>query len=252
MFDGCHDAIVYNSDDMNCEMDKETASFDLVQAMQEELRNALNSLGGKTSNGLLDRFVFLLAKHINSAADGYICLRKASKIDASKHLIRPSIEAALQIVAVRNKPELLYRFAHNERTQNRRLYEPQAIKLGEDYDIQDKKRWEDFTREYKAFFPAHDLLEQDISMFAAAKAAGLDWYYDVYYRLYCRFTHALLAATSGSLNWTDPEDNPQMAVAICCAVEAVQAAGGAAPNLVALRSRLDNLGTGGTEGQRSQ
>ncbi len=229
-------------------MDKETTSLELVQALQGELRNALNSLGVGTSKGLLDHFVVFLAKHINTAADGYISLRKALKIDASKLLIRPSIEAALQIVAVRNKPELLYRFAHNERTQDRKLYKPQAIKLGEDYDVKDKKRWEDFTGEYKSFFPAHQLLEQDISLFDAAKAAGLDWYYEVYYRLYCRFTHALLAATTGSLNWTDAEDNPQMAVATCCAVEAVQSAGGVAPNLIALRSRLNDIGSGRTEG----
>lgn len=233
-------------------MDKETTSLELVLAMQDELRNALNSLAGKTSHGLLDHFVVFLAKHINSAAEGYICLRKASKIHASKLLIRPSIEAALRIAAVQGKPELLYRFAHKERTEDRKLYKPQATKLGEDYDIKDKKEWEDFTREYKVLFPTHQLLEQDISLFDAAKAVGLDWYYDVYYRLYCSFTHALLRGTSGSLNWTDIEDNPQMALSICCAVDGVQSAGGAAPNLVALRKSLDNLGKNGTEGQRSQ
>src|SRR5437016_11099638 len=157
-------------------MNKENASLELAQAMQQELRNALNSLAGKTSNGLLDHFVVFLAKHINSAADGYVCLREASKVDASKLLIRPSIEAALQIAVVRNKPDLLYRFAHNERTQDRKLYKPQAAKLGEDYDIKDKERWEDFTRKYKAHFPTHQLLDQDISLFDAAKTAGLDWY----------------------------------------------------------------------------
>lgn len=87
-------------------MNNETASLELVEAMQEELRNALNSLAGKTSNGLLDHFVVFSAKQINWAADGYICLRKASKVDASKLLIRPSVA----------KPLSRSRSARNRRT----------------------------------------------------------------------------------------------------------------------------------------
>jgi hypothetical protein len=70
-------------------MISEAVSLKLLCDMHGGLSRALNSLRGKKSNGLLDYFLFYLAAHMNRAAEGYIVVRKASKIDASKLLIRP-------------------------------------------------------------------------------------------------------------------------------------------------------------------
>ena len=79
-------------------------------------------------------------------------------------------------------------------------------------------------------------------MWDVAAAAGLGAYYDRYYRLYCRFTHATFGAITGALNAFDPEDNRTIAVCALSGLETVLAAGGVAPNIDGLRSRLSKLG----------
>jgi hypothetical protein len=115
------------------------------------------------------------------------------------------------------------------------------MKAGTDYDFEDNKRWDDFTRIYKAIFPTHALAQKVITLRELASEVDVDWYYDFYYRLYCKFTHAALAAITGFLNDTDSEDNLNMAASIQCGVEAVKSTGGITPNLISLRERLSAL-----------
>jgi hypothetical protein len=212
--------------------------------MQGELCDALNSLAGKKNNGLLDKFVMYMSKYINMAADAYVPLRKSSKLDASKLLIRPSIEAAIQILAVQKKPDLLYRIAYSARIQDRKLVRPSAIKSGWDYDAEDNKRWCRFEQQYRAHFPNHALEQKELSLIDAATTAGVGWYYDVY-RLYSRFTHAALTAATGALNYTDIDDNCHMAACVCSGLEAVATGGATAPHLDSFRRRLSALGESG-------
>ena len=64
------------------------------------------------------------------------------------------------------------------------------------------------------------------------------------YRVYSRFTHAAYTAVAGSLD-TNSLDSPIMATCACCGLEAVTFAGGNAPNLIALRTRLSRLDDNG-------
>ena len=51
---------------------------------------------------------------ISEITEGYIVLRQANKITASRVLIRPAIEAAMKLAAVRLDPNNLLNIAHTE------------------------------------------------------------------------------------------------------------------------------------------
>jgi hypothetical protein len=70
----------------------EAKLLDLISEMQVQLATALNSLTGKQHKGLQDTFPVFSASHIDRALNGYILLRRASRIYASKLLIRPALE----------------------------------------------------------------------------------------------------------------------------------------------------------------
>ena len=53
----------------------EAAQLDLLDPLQQELTDALESLGGKNPNAFADWYFLLSAKHIHRAADGYLALR---------------------------------------------------------------------------------------------------------------------------------------------------------------------------------
>jgi hypothetical protein len=222
----------------------EICSLELLAELREALGAALNSLEGKQSNGLLDHFLGYSAATINRAADGYLTLRRASMIDASKLLIRPAMETMIRILAVRTQPDLLYRIAYTERIESRKLVRPIALKAGMDYDSEDEKAWKTFKQQYATHFPQHGLAEKQLSVLDAAKAAGIEDYYGRAYRLYSRFVHAAFTAaisrTIGRTS-TDGLDNLTVADCVCCGLEAVVSIGGSAPSLDTLRMRLRSL-----------
>ena len=86
----------------------------LLSDMQAELRDALNELGGRHGDGLLEHYPFYTAAHINRAVEGYVYLRESGRLEASKHLIRTAIEAFIRLQCVRTKPELLFPIAFTE------------------------------------------------------------------------------------------------------------------------------------------
>ena len=77
-------------------------------------------------------------------------------------------------------------------------------------------------------------------MSQAAKSAGIDGFYNMPYRIYCRFTHSSLSATCGDLN-TDAVDNRTMALCVYGVTDAVKLIGGKAPGLDSFRSRIAAL-----------
>jgi hypothetical protein len=94
--------------------EEEQRSLTLLCDIQQELANALNSVGGKQSRGALDNYYFYSADHANRAAEGFTYLRKSGRIDASKLLVRPLIETMFRVEAIQKKPELFYRIAYSE------------------------------------------------------------------------------------------------------------------------------------------
>ena len=158
-------------------MSVEKLAMTLLSDLQRELRRGLNSLGRsrKLSKGLHDNYLFYSASHINRAVEGFLFLRKGSRIDAAKLAIRSAIEAMLRIRAVQKKPELLYRIAYTERLEIKRWVRPAARRQGKDYDeAANECQWTEFKGMYKEQFPNHRLEDKRLSLVDAAKLAGLE------------------------------------------------------------------------------
>jgi hypothetical protein len=107
-----------------------------------------------------------------------------------------------------------------------------------------ENNWIHFRQAYQAKYPHYPALEEELSLRRAAECAGieLERYYDSAYRLYCRYTHAALRATSGSLNKFDRHDNRTMTLCALGAIDALVSIGAPAPNIESLRERFGCLG----------
>jgi hypothetical protein len=226
--------------------DPESELISLLGDLQTELATALNSLAGKYPRAIGDRYHLNAGGYINRAAEGYLLLRTRGRIDASKLLIRPAIEAMIRVQALRNKPELLYDIAYSEALEDKKWFRPAAVKYGIELSEKVAPDWEKFETAYKAQFPNAAMTKDKFTLYAAAKAAGLLNYYDTYYRMYCQYTHAALRATGGYLDdLADPEDTRVMIFCTYCALSAVAEIGAVSPNLESLHSRVDDLSKSG-------
>lgn len=218
-------------------MKAEPLADDYVPRLQFELKEALNSLGGRPCNGLLDAFNCYSATHIDRAADAYVLLKQANREEALPLLIRPAMEAMFRLLAVRSSPNVLYRLAYHEHLQDKKWATPFAPD-GVDSISFFANKWSDFAKLYAEQFPDYDLSSQDISLRQVAELAGIAPYYDSHYRLYCQHTHAALSACAGYLTEFHTENDRTMAACIICALEAVVSTGGASRNLDQLRAEL--------------
>ena len=216
----------------------ELESLKLLSDMQAELRDALNELGGRHGDGLLEHYPFYTAAHINRAVEDYVYLRESGRVEASKHLVRTAIEAFIRLQCVRRRPELLFRIAFTDFNEDKKWARSvtgqdvaKAIRAIE-------VKWAAFVQAYRTKYPEHSLTEEELPLRRAAEYAGMEGYYDSHYRLYCRFTHAAFQASIGDLSGFEPEDNRTMTVCALAAVEALAALGASAPNLASLNQRI--------------
>jgi hypothetical protein len=220
-------------------------SFALLCDLQNELQAALASLAGKQSQGFLDKYYNFSAGHINRAVEGFIFLRNASRIDASKFLIRPAIEAMIRLEAVKRQPKLLLRIAHTERIKDRKWIGRAAVRNAIDYDlVTEEKHWNEAKARFAAQFPAYVLEEKELNLRDTAKEVSqvMENYYDSHYLLYCAYTHAGLRALTGSLNeLTDSEDSATMSLCAFSALDVLASIGATSPNLESLRKRRNQL-----------
>ena len=218
--------------------DIERASLDLLREIQTELSEALNSLGGRQRNGLLESFIGYSASLINKVVEAYIYLRVSGRQDASKLLVRTAIESVFRVHAVRKNPELMYRIAYSEHIEDKKWVQP--IDLTESVSVLQamESNWQEFKDAYHVKYPDHQLKEKELSLRDAAKEAGLDSYYDSHYRLYCRFTHASFRASTGDLDDLRAEDNRTMSLCAFAMTDALKDMGARAPHLTELKERL--------------
>ena len=210
----------------------------LLSDMQAELHEALNDLGGRQGDGLLEQYAFYTAAHINRAAEGYVYLRESRRVEASKHLVRTAIEAFIRLQCIRKHPELLFRIAFTEFNEDKKW-----ARSAKGEDLANamqaiEANWVAFVEGYRKRYPEHSSNEKELSLRRAAEYAGMEGYYDSHYRLYCRFTNAALRASIGDLSAFDAEDNRTMTVCALAAVEALVGLGASAPNLASLNQRL--------------
>src|SRR6266403_4417493 len=120
----------------------EEESLKLVEDFDNELKNALDSLGGTKPSGLLAVYRFWASKHLQRSVDGFAFLRRSGRLDGSKFLVRPAIEMAFRLEAARQHPDLFYRIAHEEHGQDKHLLRI----AGDDPKLQaqNDKNWERF------------------------------------------------------------------------------------------------------------
>ena len=221
----------------------EGVPLELLADLQKELQGALNSLGGQLPKAITDRYYLNAGAYINKAADGYLMLRTAGRVDASKLLIRPAIEMMIRTEALRRQPDLFYQIGYTESQDDKRWFGPAAARVGAAYDRKaDPPGWSEFETKYRQEFPNTPPKRRILTLACAAQVAGLKDYYDSHYRMYCKYAHAALRATGGSLDpLSDREDTRTMVLCAISALDAVAAIGASVPQLEALRIRCDDL-----------
>jgi len=94
----------------------------LLKELQPIFVNALNSLGGKKPSDAGSAYLGRVAVTVNRAADGYLWLRESGRMDASKLLIRPALEAVFCGTAAMKNKEFLFRKAYSEWEEDNKLF----------------------------------------------------------------------------------------------------------------------------------
>ncbi len=209
--------------------------------MQAELRDAINSLGGRRDGDFINRYCFWSVANVNRAVEGYLYLRKSGRVVASKYLVRPAIETVFRLRAIVQKPELMFRIAFSEFNDEKKwvraiVGENEASKLE---SIEDQ--WAHVRESYSKKYPDHPLAEEKLSLQGAAEAAGLKKYYDSHYRLYCKFTHGAFRAITGDLDELEHHDNRTMNLCALVAINVLIPIGATAPNFDTLQKRYSDL-----------
>ena len=223
----------------------QTRSFAVLVKAQSELRDALNGLGGTTTTGLLDSYRGHIATQINRAAEGFVYLRTGGRVDAAKLLVRPTIEVAFRLQAIHKKPEVLFRIAFSEFEEDKKWLGRAITSAKHDPTAalaQLQKDWDDLKARYQKAHPCQTLKESKLSAYEAAQTAGIEAYYDNYYRFYSQFTHGAFRSSTGDLDDFEHHDARVMAFCTLIALNAVSLIGGPAPNLQSLWDQLTEAG----------
>jgi hypothetical protein len=220
----------------------EEESLKLVEDFDNELKHALDSLGGGKPRGLLDQYRFWSAKHLQRAVDGFAFLRRSGRVDGSKFLVRPAIEMAFRLEAALQHPDMFYRIAHEERRQDKHLIQGDP-KLQAESD----KNWDEFKDEFVKEFPAIPIPNlcdrcDRLRIEHVANEAGMKPFYDSHYRIYCRYTHGALQASTGNIDEaTDPADNQIMGVCALVALDNLFSLGAKSSSRDGLAQRLQDI-----------
>ena len=176
----------------------------LLKELQPIIVKALNSLAGKRPSNAGSKYLGIIAKTVNCASDGYLVAARDRRMDASKLLIRPALEAVFcGIAAVKNK-EFLFRKAYSEWEEHKKLFARDAAGKA-DADKYLKRLREDFSKHN----PDYPVNLKAASIWDAADMAQLLPVYEYAYRIYCKYTHSAVSAVSGNLDQqTDLRDTP--------------------------------------------
>jgi Family of unknown function (DUF5677) len=176
----------------------------LLKVLQPIFVKALNSLGGKKPPNAGSSYLGRIAKTVNRASDGYLLLREAGRMDASKLLIRPALEAVFCGTAALKDNEFPFRKAYSEWKEDKKLFAK---------DAEGKQEADEYLRHLQAGFqkhyPAYPIKLQENKIEGIAKMAELSAVYESAYRVYCKYTHSAMRAVSGRLDQgTDLRDTP--------------------------------------------
>src|SRR5438477_11630912 len=86
----------------------EVVAMALLSELQPAIAVALDSLGGKMTKGVEALYYLYASRHINTAVDAFILLRREHRIDGARLLVRPALETMLCLQSILVKTYLLY------------------------------------------------------------------------------------------------------------------------------------------------
>lgn len=197
---------------------------------------------------------------ISEITEGYVVLRKEDKITASRVLIRPCIEAAMKLAAVREEQNNLLNIAYTESDGDRNLLEqyvklakkwlaegrkgigPETVAQAEKGVIERKQLWDSIRTQLGPQFPTAPAKDKKLKPWMLAEAGKQEDIYGTEYILYCNFVHATLRLANP---WPDVMHGTDiLAVSRCLriALLGMESIGG--PKIPAeLAARLDALVT---------
>src|SRR6266566_3738268 len=190
---------------------EESERLSLLMDVQKALSLAIQSLDDKAPPpaNVDCQYLQSAAAFVNCAADGYLVVREAFRVDASKLLVRPILESVFKAAAVMRKPGFLTRLAYSEWKEELRMFKKDpAGKAASTREL------EEFKKRFSQDNPGYPAVYSHASISDTATEAGMKTLYETTYGTYCAFTHAALAAVHGpSDGWTDNNDT---GVVTCC------------------------------------
>jgi|GEM_PF-2210088 len=222
----------------------ERVTMALLCDIEPAISDALNVLGSQITKRIEDMYYFYAAKHIHDALDAFIVLRAQHRLDGSRLLVRPALEAMLKLRAVRAKPELLHRALLADNKELDKWFSSVARRHNLPYTpISERTEWAAFRERFALQFGAENLENVTIlTAYDAAKAIGVEAYYETHYRGFSHYTHGLLEAISGALDeFIDPEASRVMLQSAITALDAVTFVGANCPGLEALSQRATEV-----------
>jgi hypothetical protein len=216
----------------------------LLSDIEPAIGNALNSLGKHMTKRMEDMYFFYAAKHIHDTLDAFIVLRGQHRLDGARLLVRPALETMLKLRAVRAKPHLLHRALLADNKELDKWFSSVARRHDVPYTpISERAEWAAFKERFASQFGAENLGDgTPLTAYDAAKAIGIEPYYDSHYRGFSHYTHGLLEAISGGLNeLIDPEASRVMLQSAITALDALTYLGANCPNLESLSQRATEV-----------
>jgi hypothetical protein len=173
---------------------KELQLLALLADVQRLLAEALNSMAGKSTEAETS-YLMWASVSVNRAAEGYLFLRESGRVNASKLLVRPALEATFSAAAAIKKPGFLFRKLYSEWEEDQKMFSNDAAALAAA-----KQGLHSLKRAAKQARPSCAVECKRVTTRDAADAAGLSKAYEGAYRTYCKFTHGAIQAVQGHLD----------------------------------------------------
>jgi len=199
-----------------------TAALQLVRDYASELRNALASFGGRSSDDMTEYFAYDVIKRLVSWIEGYVALLQVGNRETAQLCVRPMFEAMFKVRAVQTDPAVFFRICYKE-YRDGISYIDGFDRETRDADLKAwAHAWDDFKCRYGKRHPRRALEEKKITTEQLAEMAGLTELYEGSYRPFSQITHASYMAVSGGFD--DLTENLHLAVCRC-ALECAKALG---------------------------
>ena len=217
---------------------EEVQSLGLLKELQKALSDAINSLDDQAPPpATVDcQYLQTAATSVNRAADGYLLLREAYRVDSSKLLVRPALEAVFAASAVMKKPGFLTRKAISEWEEEQMMFKHQDAAA----QAAARQEFEDFKVNFIRDNPNYPADWRPVCVRKTAEDAQMEHIYNTTYRTYCKFTHGALGAVHGGLN--EATNSKDTSIVNCCVMIMLgllkQYTPAHVPNLESFRKRM--------------